>query len=126
MYRALRILGGAIVAILTALKPTPAAKPMSGPPSNACAAPSPAQPSRTNASRSMTAGRSCIDIRGGRVVDARNRRADAADIQSPDYRGWLTTEEVFLMATSHSARVLGMEDRISRLAPDYEADIAAE
>ena len=38
-----------------------AAEPMSGPPSNACAATSPARPSRTNASRSMTAGRSCTD-----------------------------------------------------------------
>ena len=38
-----------------------AAEPMSGPPSNAFAATSPAQYSRTNASRSMTAGRSCID-----------------------------------------------------------------
>ena len=38
-----------------------AAEPMSGPPSNASAATSPARHSRTNASRSMTAGRSCID-----------------------------------------------------------------
>ena len=38
-----------------------AAEPMSGIPSNAFAATSPAQPSRTNASRSMIAGRSCID-----------------------------------------------------------------
>ena len=38
-----------------------AAKPMSGTLSNAFAATSPAQHSRTNASRSMTAGRSCID-----------------------------------------------------------------
>ena len=38
-----------------------AAEPMSGTLSNACAATSPAQHSRTNASRSMTAGRSCID-----------------------------------------------------------------
>ena len=39
----------------------PGAKPMTGNPSNACAAPSPARPSPTNASRSTTAGRSCID-----------------------------------------------------------------
>ena len=38
-----------------------AAEPMSGTLSNACAATSPAQHSRTNASRSITAGRSCID-----------------------------------------------------------------
>ena len=44
-------------------------------------------------------------------------------IQGPDYRRWLATDEVFLMATSHSARVLGMEDQIGRLAPDYKADI---
>ena len=39
----------------------PCAKPMTGIPSNACAATSPAPRCRTNASRSMTAGRSCID-----------------------------------------------------------------
>ena len=38
-----------------------AAEPMNATPSNACAATSPAQHSRTNASRSMTAGRSCTD-----------------------------------------------------------------
>ena len=38
-----------------------AAEPMSGTLSNAFAATSPAQQSQTNASRSMTAGRSCID-----------------------------------------------------------------
>ena len=39
----------------------PAAKPINGTPSNACAAISPDPQCRTNASRSMTAGRSCID-----------------------------------------------------------------
>ena len=42
-------------------RPPRAAKPMSATPSNACAATSPARQCRTNASRSMTAGRSCID-----------------------------------------------------------------
>ena len=41
--------------------PAPCAKPMNGTPSNACAATSPAPRCRTNVSRSMTAGRSCID-----------------------------------------------------------------
>ena len=39
----------------------PGAEPVTGTPSNASAATSPARPSRTNASRSMTADRSCID-----------------------------------------------------------------
>ena len=39
----------------------PGAKPMTGTPSNACAATSPVRHCRTNASRSVTAGRSCID-----------------------------------------------------------------
>ena len=42
------------------VSPARAAKPMSGTPSNAFAATSPARQARTNASRSMTAGRSCI------------------------------------------------------------------
>jgi len=44
-------------------------------------------------------------------------------IQGPDYKRWLTTDEVFAMATVESAKVLGMADRIGTLAPGYKADI---
>jgi 5-methylthioadenosine/S-adenosylhomocysteine deaminase len=44
-------------------------------------------------------------------------------IANPDYRRWLGADEVFRMATEGSAGVLGMADRIGRLAPGYRADI---
>jgi 5-methylthioadenosine/S-adenosylhomocysteine deaminase len=44
-------------------------------------------------------------------------------IANTDYRRWLSAEEVFTLATQGSASVLGMSDRIGRLAPGYRADI---
>jgi cytosine/adenosine deaminase-related metal-dependent hydrolase len=44
-------------------------------------------------------------------------------IATPDYRRWLSAAEAFTMATQGSASVLGMGDRIGRLASGYRADI---
>jgi len=44
-------------------------------------------------------------------------------ILSPATTDWLTVEEVLEMATAGSAGVLGMDDRIGRIAPGYRADI---
>jgi cytosine/adenosine deaminase-related metal-dependent hydrolase len=44
-------------------------------------------------------------------------------VSTPDYRRWLSSEEALTMATVGSATVLGMQDRIGRLAPGYAADI---
>jgi 5-methylthioadenosine/S-adenosylhomocysteine deaminase len=44
-------------------------------------------------------------------------------ISTPDARRWLTSEEALTMATVGSATVLGMQDRIGRLAPGHAADI---
>lgn len=68
-----------------------------------------------------TDSRSCSDNLN--MFEAMRLASFTSRIQGPDYRRWLATDEVFLMATSHSARVLGMEDRIGRLAPDHKADI---
>jgi 5-methylthioadenosine/S-adenosylhomocysteine deaminase len=43
--------------------------------------------------------------------------------QRPDVERWVTTEEVALAATEGSARALGFEGRLGRLAPGYKADI---
>jgi guanine deaminase len=43
--------------------------------------------------------------------------------QRPDVERWVTTDEVALAATEGSARALGFEGRIGRLAPGYKADI---
>ena len=44
-------------------------------------------------------------------------------VSTLDYRRWITAEEAFTMATAGSARVLGMDGHIGRLAPGYRADI---
>ncbi len=44
-------------------------------------------------------------------------------IQTPEYKQWLTIEEVLTMATTGSAGVLGFGDSIGRIVPGYRADI---
>ena len=43
--------------------------------------------------------------------------------QRPDLERWVTTDEVVLAATEGSARALGFEGVLGRLAPGYKADI---
>jgi 5-methylthioadenosine/S-adenosylhomocysteine deaminase len=43
--------------------------------------------------------------------------------QGPDAERWVTTEEAAVAATEGSARALGLEGRLGRLAPGYLADI---
>ena len=43
--------------------------------------------------------------------------------RTPDAERWVTTEEVALAATEGSARALGLEGRLGRLAPGYKADV---
>jgi guanine deaminase len=43
--------------------------------------------------------------------------------RTPDVERWVTTEDVVLAATEGSARALGFEGRLGRLAPGYKADI---
>ena len=44
-------------------------------------------------------------------------------VQSPDPDAWLGAEQVFVMATQGSARALGMDGAIGRLAAGYKADL---
>lgn len=44
-------------------------------------------------------------------------------IVTPESRHWLSTAEVFELATAGGARVLGFGDRIGRIAPGFKADI---
>jgi guanine deaminase len=43
--------------------------------------------------------------------------------RTPDVERWVTTEEVAVAATEGSARALGLEEQLGRLAPGYKADI---
>jgi guanine deaminase len=44
-------------------------------------------------------------------------------VQGPDTEKWLSTTEVLELGTAGSAKVLGMEGRIGRIAPGYLADL---
>lgn len=44
-------------------------------------------------------------------------------VQTSDYRRWLGADEVFHMATEGSARAMGFEGLIGRIAPGYKADM---
>jgi guanine deaminase len=47
----------------------------------------------------------------------------ASKVRGPDWRRWLSTREVALAATEGSAKALGFDGRIGRIAPGYKADI---
>ncbi len=57
------------------------------------------------------------------MFEATRLAAYLSRVRSLDHRRWLTAEEALTMATAGSARVLGMADRIGRLAPGFKADI---
>jgi len=68
-----------------------------------------------------TDSRSCSDNLN--MFEAMRLASFTSRVQGPDYKRWLTTDEVFAMATVESAKVLGMADSIGVLAPGYKADI---
>jgi len=57
------------------------------------------------------------------MFEATRLAAYLSRVRSLDHRRWLSADEALTMATVGSARVLGMADRIGRLAPGYKADI---
>jgi guanine deaminase len=44
-------------------------------------------------------------------------------VQGPDWQRWLGTDEALLAATEGSARALGLQKQIGKIAPGYKADI---
>ncbi len=57
------------------------------------------------------------------MFEATRLAAYLSRVRSADHRRWLAADEALTMATAGSARVLGMADRIGRLAPGFKADI---
>jgi len=57
------------------------------------------------------------------MFDAIRFAAYVSRVNTFDYQGWISAAEALRMATTGSARVLGMSDRIGRLAPGYKADM---
>lgn len=67
-----------------------------------------------------TDGASCSDNQN--MYEAMRLASLASKVRTPDWRSWLTTEEVLLAATEGSARALGFET-CGRLAAGAKADI---
>ena len=68
-----------------------------------------------------TDGANCSDNLN--MYEAMRLASFASKAQRPDAERWVTTEEVALAATEGSARALGLEGQIGRLAPGAKADI---
>lgn len=68
-----------------------------------------------------TDGASCSDNQN--MYEAMRLASFASKVQGPDWQRWITTEEALRAATEGSARALGLEKQIGRIAPGYKADI---
>ena len=68
-----------------------------------------------------TDGASCADNLN--MYEAMRIASFASKVQGPDTGRWLTTREVAQAATLGSARALGFEGKLGRLAKGYKADI---
>jgi guanine deaminase len=68
-----------------------------------------------------TDGANCSDNLN--VYEAMRLASLVSKARRPDVERWVTTEEVALAATEGSARALGTDERLGRLAPGYKADI---
>ena len=69
-----------------------------------------------------TDGAQCADNQN--MYEAMRLASFASKVQGPDTSRWLTTHEAVEAATAGSARALGMDGLIGRLAPGFKADIA--
>jgi guanine deaminase len=68
-----------------------------------------------------TDGANCSDNLN--MYEAMRLASFVSKAQRPDLERWVTTDEVALAATEGSARALGFEGKLGRLAPGYKADI---
>ena len=68
-----------------------------------------------------TDGANCSDNLN--MYEAMRLASIASKAQGPDLERWITTEEALTAATQGSARALGMEKEIGKIAPGYKADI---
>jgi guanine deaminase len=68
-----------------------------------------------------TDGASCSDNQN--MYEAMRLASFVSKVQGPDWQNWLTTREAALAATEGGAGILGLGDRIGRIAPGYKADL---
>tara|TARA_B100000029_G_scaffold418744_1_gene423942 strand:- start:6450 stop:7928 length:1479 start_codon:yes stop_codon:yes gene_type:complete len=63
----------------------------------------------------------CSD--GLNMFEAMRMATYVSRIHQPDPQYWLSAEDVLMMATEGSAKALGLEDQIGRIAPGFKADL---
>lgn len=68
-----------------------------------------------------TDGSSCSDNQN--MFEAMRMASFVSRVMDPDHSRWLGTWDVLEMATSGSARVLGLDGKLGRIEPGYKADI---
>jgi guanine deaminase len=68
-----------------------------------------------------TDGASCSDNQN--MYEALRLASFVSKVQGPEWQRWLTTREAALAATEGSARILGFEGKLGRIAPGYKADL---
>ncbi|MBO68649.1 MAG: amidohydrolase [Acidiferrobacteraceae bacterium] len=68
-----------------------------------------------------TDANTCSD--GLNMFEAMRMAAYVSRIHQPDPDYWLSAKDVLLMATEGSAKALGLEDQIGRIAPKFKADL---
>src|SRR5580700_2581217 len=68
-----------------------------------------------------TDGATCADNQN--MYEALRLASFVSKVQGPEWRRWLTTREAALAATEGSARALGLDGKIGRIAPGWKADL---
>jgi 5-methylthioadenosine/S-adenosylhomocysteine deaminase len=68
-----------------------------------------------------TDGASCSDNQN--MYEAMRLASFVSKVQGPDWQTWLSTDEALTAATEGSARAMGFEGKIGRIAKGYKADI---
>jgi 5-methylthioadenosine/S-adenosylhomocysteine deaminase len=68
-----------------------------------------------------TDGANCADNQN--VYEAMRLASLVSKVQGPDWQQWLGTDEAYHAATEGSARALGMQKKIGKVAAGYKADI---
>ena len=68
-----------------------------------------------------TDGAHCADNQN--MFEAMRLGSFASRLRTHDYEQWISTEEVFRLATEGSAKTLGRGDKLGKLAPGFKADL---
>jgi 5-methylthioadenosine/S-adenosylhomocysteine deaminase len=68
-----------------------------------------------------TDSRTCSDNLN--MFEALRLASFTSRVQTPDYKRWLTTDEVLRMGTIEGAKLMGFEGKLGEIKPGFKADI---